>query len=128
MRSRFSLLLVAALIWAPLSSAAINTLTVATATTSTGDTGIVTDARRQVNASVWNTAGTATVALEEQLTDTAGAGPWTLVVPMVNCSSTGIDASSVPCAYKTMTPGVRTRLRVTACSGCSVKRIIETIP
>jgi len=105
----------------------VNTLPVVTTTTLTSDTGVFTGGKASASIMVWNAAGTATVLLEEQSTDSAGAAPWVLVKTMVNCSSTGVDGSSVPCSYSTITPKQRTRLRVSACSGCSVHRIIEVV-
>lgn len=110
---------------------AVNTLAIATATTTTADTGVVTSERRIVTAMTWNTAGTATVLLEEQVSEAASV-PWTLVATMVDCNSSGVGTvngtAATPCSFSTLTPRVRTRLRVSACSGCSVNRVIQDVP
>lgn len=106
---------------------AVTVLTTATATTSTADTGVITAGRRYARAAVYNTAGTATVLVEEQ-SDAAGTFPWILMKTMTNCDANGIDGSSAPCVYATTTPAVRLRLRVSACAGCSVKRVIQDVP
>jgi len=131
MKRVLALLAALALLLAPLSAfSGVNTLPVATATTSTADTGVITSERRIVTVLVWGAAGTSTVLLEEQGSEAAGT-PWTLVATMVNCNSSGVGTvngtASTPCSFSTITPRVRTRLRVSACSGCSVNRVIQDV-
>lgn len=100
------------------------------ATTTTTDTGVSTAGRKYVLVMVYSTtgSGTSTVVLEEQSDGTTGtSAPWITVKTMTNCDADGLDNASVPCSYSTLTPRARTRLRVSACSSCSLQRIIQDV-
>lgn len=109
-----------------------------TTTTSTAATGQATGSARYVIVQVWQAAtfsGTSTVLVEEQGSNLTGAlAPWVTVATMANCDTAGAGTVTVggvtsagPCKMQTLTPAVRTRLRVSACAACKLYGVIQDV-